>query len=52
MAEIISKAKKAHFFPFIADVCKPRRGQLVGEVILKMVPGQLTARTEMFQCPD
>lgn len=43
MAEIISEAKKARFFPpslFIADVCKPRRGQLVGEVILKMAPGQ------------
>lgn len=51
MAEIISEAKKAHFFPFIAEVCKPRRGQLVGEVVLKMALGQLTALTEMFQCP-
>lgn len=41
MAAIISEAKKAHFFPFfIADVCKPRRGQFVGEIILKMAPGQ------------
>lgn len=51
MAEIISEAKKGTFFPFRAEVCKPRRGQLVGEIILKMAPGQLTALTEMFQCP-
>lgn len=37
MAKIIFEAKKAHiFFPFIIDLCKPGRGQLVGEIILSM----------------